>query len=117
MKSVEFGKPIVVAVSLFALALGSGCGGKAPAPAVPVVQWRDQAGQTWSAPLKTPPLEDPVWTEHPGAGVVMRCAKTGKEELVADPDSWKLYFGRPNSPFRSKAKAPLVLPSAYRGKS
>ena len=75
----------------------------------PMVLWKDAAGNTWQAPLRTPPPDDPVWEEHPGAGVVMHCAKTGQEVLVADPESWLAHRGQPGTPFRSKAGAPLIL--------
>lgn len=88
-----------------------------PAAEVPLVRWRDAAGAEWQAPLKTPPADDPIWKEHPGAGVVLRCAKTGVETIVADPDAWLAYRGRPNSPFKSKAGAPLVLADQPVGKA
>lgn len=96
--------------TLWTLVLGASVVGCSPGLAPPpTVLWKDAAGQTWRAPLRTPPPDDPVWKEHPGAGVVMKCAKTGKETLVSNPDAWLAQRNNPASPFRSKANAPLVL--------
>ena len=94
-----------------ACVVGSGCGSTDP---MPQVRWKDAAGSTWWAPMRTPAEDDAIWTERPGAGVVLVCSKTGEESLVADPEGWLANRGRPNSPFRSRVDAPLILPPENR---